>query len=771
MVLGVLIFSLVATLLGRLWYVQVLDAPQLTQEALSQQVHDVVTPAPRGEILDDTGKPLVDNKPALVVSVDRTALDRLPQAEENAVLHRLARQLGQPYYLLNDETSPCTYPTVETAKGKRIVAAPADTPWFAQSFTPCNKGLAYQPVQVSQLRPTLAAARKALQIEEEPEEYPGVTVELTAVRHYPEPDGAYASSMLGYLGPISAKALKAYPESEQQIYENAQVGATGLEAEYQKYLAGTPGVKSVSVDHLGGVLGTVKNTPPIAGDDVVTNLDAGVQATLEQQLQDAIANARHSGYTADYAAGVVLNVRNGGVVAMASEPTYPPDTFTPSVKTKVYEHLQHEEGNPLLDKAFQSANPPGSTFKLISSSGLIHDGMLSPGAYYDCPTSFQGHTNFEGESGAGDIPLRTALIISCDTFFYELGASDWNRDQQLISEHKKPIEGVQAMAHDYGIGEPPGIDLPADEVTSGHIGTRKNARIEWHELRHDYCLGAKNPTFTAEHRYDDRAYCKSGYIFEQGDQENEDIGQGTVLVSPLQLAVAYAAMANGGTVFEPRIGKAIVSPTGKLIKRIKAPVRDHLPLSQADLDYLRNSFYGVTTSTDPPGTAVSDFAGFPMDKVLVGGKTGTAELSGTSQDGSWFASFAGPAGGEPQFVTVIEVDRADQGAVSAAPYARNMWDAIYGFGGKKALFPDGVPPAKLPKIQIVEAGPHKHHKTVSPSTTPGTTPTSTPTATATSAPPTPPTSTTTSTASPPSSTTSALGLTPVLAPERRRLTR
>ncbi|HEX3899147.1 MAG TPA: hypothetical protein VHW74_08235, partial [Mycobacteriales bacterium] len=153
-VLGVLIFSLVATLLGRLWYLQVLDAPTLTQEALSQQVHDVVTPAPRGEILDDTGKPFVDNKPALVVSVDRTALDRLPQAQEDAVLHRLARQLNQPYYLLNDETSPCTYPIVHTSKGDETLAVPAGTPWFAAPFTTCNNGLAYQPVQVSQLRPT-----------------------------------------------------------------------------------------------------------------------------------------------------------------------------------------------------------------------------------------------------------------------------------------------------------------------------------------------------------------------------------------------------------------------------------------------------------------------------------------------------------------------------------------------------------------------------------------------------------------------------------------
>ncbi|HVW79873.1 MAG TPA: penicillin-binding transpeptidase domain-containing protein [Mycobacteriales bacterium] len=765
-VLGVLIFSLVATLLGRLWYLQVLDAPQLTQEALSQQVHDVVTPAPRGEILDDTGKPLVDNKPALVVSVDRTTLDRLPADEESVILHRLAAKLGTPYWELNDETSPCVYTSTHTAKGTEVTAAPAGTPWFAAPFTPCNNGLAYQPVVVSQLKPTLAAARKALQIEEEPEAYPGVTVNLTAVRNYPEPDGAYASSMLGYLGPISAKALKALPADEQQVYQNAQVGATGLEAEYQRYLAGKPGVKSVSVDHLGGVLGTVKNTPPVPGDDVVTNIDAGVQATLEKQLQAAITSARSSGYVADYAAGVVLNIRNGGVVAMASEPTYPPNTFSPSVKAKVYERLKHEEGSPLVDKAFESVNPPGSTFKLISSSGLLHDGMLSTGGSYDCPTYFQGHHNFDIEEGKGFISLATALIVSCDTFFFERGADDWSRDAQLISEHKKPIEGVQAMARDYGIGVPPRIDLPSNEVADGQIGDRASTKANWERYKHDYCEGAKNPSYSASHRAFDEYFCTSGYIFEQGDQENEDIGQGSVTVSPLQLAVAYGAMANGGTVFEPRIAKAIVSPTGKLIKRIKAPVRDHLPLTQEQIDYLRNAFYGVTTASD--GTASSIFAGFPMSKVLVGGKTGTAELSGTSENGSWFASFAGPAGGKPQFVTVIEVDKSDQGAVSAAPFVRTMWERIYGLDGQKALFPNGVPPSKLPKIQIVEAGPHKHKKTVNPSTTPGITPSTTPDTTPSTTPSTTPD--TTSASSPPR-TTSAAGLVPVLAPERRRLIR
>jgi penicillin-binding protein 2 len=710
-VLGVLVVSLVATLLGRLWYLQVLNAPQLREAAQNQQIHDIVTPAPRGEILDDTGKPFVDNKPSLVVSVNRTALDRLGEDTKTAVLHRLARQLGKPYALLDHETTPCAYTKVPTNHGTEVVAAPVGAPWYAGPFLPCNNGLAYQPVVVSELKPTLAAAKKALQIKERPEDYPGVTVDLTAVRHYPRPEGAFASSMLGYIHLIGPKQLEALPADERSVYENAQVGFTGLEAQYEKFLRGTPGVKQVSVDHLGAVTGTVKETAPIAGDNIVTNIDAGTQAALEGQLQDAITAARHSGFTGDYAAGVVLNARTGGVVAMASEPTYPPNTFVPSVKARTYKQLGDALGSPLLDKAFGSASPPGSTFKLVSSAGLMHDRTLAPGGYSDCPTNYGDRQNFEGENGLGVIPLRTAIIVSCDTFFFALADQDWKRDQALISQHKPPREGVQNMTRAFGIAAKggPGIDLPAGEVATGHIADRRNTKLNWEKNKKDYCAGAARRPKGSYLQQIDAHNCKYGYQFFPGDQMNEDIGQGTVTVSPLELAVAYAAIANGGTVFKPRIAKAILSPTGKVIKRIKAPVRGHLPLTKYEIGYLRDALYGVTTSLDPRGTAVSTFAGFPMNRVLVGGKTGTAELSNTDENGCWFASIGGPAGDKPQFVTVIEVNKADQGAVSAAPYVRHMWDKLYGFGGNKALFKNGVPPKSLPKVHIVEAGPPRHH--------------------------------------------------------------
>lgn len=720
-VLGVLVISLVVTLLGRLWYLQVLAAPQFRAEAQSSQTRTIVTQAPRGEIVDDEGRPLVTNKTALVVSVNRSALDLQPNDGE-AVLNRLAKVLNVSYGSLKKKTTPCVYVKV----GKTVT----------DKVYPCYNGYPQVPIPVGQLKPTIAATKQALQIESMQEKFPGITVAPMAVRSYPEPLGALAAPILGYISPISAPELSKLSPAQQDIQRGTDVGTTGLEYSYNTYLRGKPGLKQLTVDHLGAVTGTVKTTAPTAGDDVVTNIDAKAQATLETTLQNAITSARNQGKTADYAAGVVMNVRTGGIVAMASNPSYnprkPPPAYTSQAR---YNHFAHSEGHPFVDKAFGSMNPPGSTFKPISSTGMISDGELSTGGAYDCPTNFQHRHNFDSGNGAGFISLHEALVISCDTFFFRLGFGDWVRDNNLVNAGHQPREGVQKLARAYGYGEDPKIDLPG--AVDGHIADRKNTKSEWIANRHYSCERVAQGTESALDLALDRDYCKNGYIFRSGDQENEDVGQGTVLASPLQVAVAYSALANGGKVFEPRVAKAILSPSGKLIKRIKAPVRDHLPISQANLDYIRNALYGVTSESS--GTAAGAFAGFPMGQVQVGGKTGTAELSGTNQNGAWFASFGGPAGQTPQYVTVIEVDKSDQGATSAAPFVKSMWESLYGLNGKSAIFAGGVPPTKLPKVGIA-ALKVNHGGTASTTGGKNSNSTSTPSGTSPSSPPSSPTS-------------------------------
>ena len=679
-VLRVLVVSLLMTLLGRLWYLQVLAGPDYARAAADNQVRDIIATAPRGEIVDDRGRAFARNKTAMVVSVDRIALQRQSDGGVT-VLHRLARVLHTPYQEVYDRTQLC-------GKG----ALPKG----------CWNGSPYEPIPVSQLKADQTSTRLALQILERKEDFPGVTAELAAVRHYAKPDGAYASQVIGNLAPITTDELKKLTPAERTARLRDLVGRQGLEANYDKYLRGKAGVTQVAVDHVGGVTGTLSETAPVPGDSLVTSLDARVQSALESALAGAVHHARQlgvSGYggPADFAAGVVLNAQTGHVVAMGSYPSYDPSLWDGGrIDTKAYDKLQHAPGFPLVDKAYASAYSPGSSFKPISTSGLLHDGTASINGYYPCGSSYSiGATsfrNFEGEA-AGSIDLHRTLVISCDTVYYYLAYHDWLHDEALLRQHKKPVEGVQHMARDYGVGRPPNIDLP--NATTGHIADRNNTLLQWKATHKDYCIGAKTRPAGDPIKAYDKEYCTDGWRFNPGLQLIEDIGQGSVLVSPLQLAVAYAAVANGGTVFEPRVGQAIVSPDGRVVRQIKAPVRDHIPLPAYQLDYIRNALYDVTTQ----GTGATAFAGWPQHKFRIGGKTGTAELGlNRSYTSAWFASFGGKTGQKPQFVTVMMVDKGGVGGVVAAPAARQVWDAIFGVDGKKAAFPTGHPPAVLPHV-------------------------------------------------------------------------
>ncbi|HET7529841.1 MAG TPA: penicillin-binding protein 2 [Mycobacteriales bacterium] len=686
-VLRVLVISLLATLLGRLWYLQVLAGPEYAKAAADNQTRDIITPAPRGEIVDDKGRAFAENETALVISVDRIKL--LRQADDGEkVLHRLSRLLDVPYPTLHNRTQLCTGPN-----------EPED----------CWNGSPYEPIPVSQLDNDRASTRLALQILERKEDFPGVTAELAAVRHYPTPKGARATHVLGYVQPITAEDLKDLPKTERDARRRDLIGKQGLEQQYDKWLRGRAGVKRVAVDHIGAVTGIIDRTRAKPGDRLVTSLDADVQAALEHALTGAVRHARDLGVHAyggpsDFAAGVVLDAQTGHIVAMASYPTYDPSLWDGGrISQKEYDRLYKADGSPLVDKAYSSAYSPGSTFKPISTAGLLHDGIASTSGYYNCGSSFsigaRSFRNFEGEA-LGAINLHTTLVKSCDTVYYQLAYQDWLRDERLIREDKKPIEGVQNMARDFGLGVSDDyLDLP-NEV-SGHIADRRNQLLTWKATKDDYCKGAKRRPAGDPIKAFDREYCTDGWRFNPGLQLIEDIGQGSVLVTPLQLAVAYAAVANGGKVFEPRVGKFIVSPSGRVVKRINAPVRGHLPIAKSQLDYIRDALYQVPRT----GTAAGAFYGFPHHKVRVGGKTGTAELGlDRAYTSAWFASFAGLSSDpEARFVTVIMVDKGGVGGVVAAPAVRQVWEAVFGLDGKKAIYADGRPPSDVPPARTDRA--------------------------------------------------------------------
>jgi penicillin-binding protein 2 len=668
-VIEVVVFALLATLGIRLWALQVNQGESIAAAAANNSVRDEVLPAPRGAILDDAGRALVEDEPTLVTTVDRQALQMQPD-HGKAVLARLGSMLGKSPTVLALSLRPCS-PTVKQ---------------------PCWPGSPYQPVPVSQ------DSRTAISVEENIDQLPGVAVAPSAKRHYTGVNGVNAAQILGYVGAPAPGAKNA----AGKLYAPTDlVGRAGLEYQYNNALSGTDGLNRVQINHLGQVTGELGAAPSKPGDNVVLSLDAGAQAVLEHALSNALANAHSQGAPSNTAAGVVLDARTGHIIAMASLPTYDPKLFAGGISATNYAALNAPAANdPLLDRAFQGEYAPGSTFKLTTSMALLSEGDVNQSATYGCPPSVtvgsQTFHNFESSSYP-PLTLHQAIVVSCDTFFYGFAAQDWGKDQQLVAQSKPVGEIMQHAAMSFGLGQATGVDLPGE--ASGLIEDRKIRLATWQQQKANWCAGAKRRPPGSYLQQIDAQDCTDGWRWREGDQLNFAVGQGTVLVSPLQLATAYSALVNGGKVWSPRIGAAIVDQSGHLVSTINAPVRGHLPFSAQDINYVQQAMYDVPLA----GTASGAFAGFPFSQVQVGGKTGTAQVQGQG-DTSWFASFAGPPGQPAQFVTVIMVPQAGQGAKVAAPAVRQVWEGIYGLNGQPAALPGG----KLPALPALPALSHAH---------------------------------------------------------------
>lgn len=678
MVLHVLVISLLVCLGARLWYVQIMSGGSYAKVAADNRHREIVVPAVRGDILDSVGRPLVDNRSALVVSVNRTTLKQQPDGGA-AVLRRLAAVLHTTPTNLKHKIRPC-------AKGVK---------------RPCWPGSPYQPIPVS----SKVGTKTALQILERKEDFPGVSARVQAVRRYPKPDDANPAQVLGYLQPITQQELDKRAGLQKHYSGVDQVGRDGLEQTYDQRLRGTPGERRVTVDSQGRVTGTASERPPKTGDQLVTSINAQVQADAEKAIKHSIDKARTAGSPAKSAAAAVLDVRTGHVIALASYPSYDPSIWVGGISQHDYDRLLSDKhGKPLISRATEGEFPPGSTFKISSTAAAVSDGYDLHGTY-QCPSSVQvgnrAFHNFEGESG-GAMSLHRALVMSCDTVFYQFAYQEWKRAGGTHPK-KNPKDPMVHMARQFGFGKQTGIDLP--DESAGRIPDRTWKYDYWKATKDTNCKHAATGYPDVERTDPSRASylkalaeenCKRGYVWRPGDAANFAIGQGDVLATPLQLANAYASLANGGTVHAPRIGKALVRPDGTLVKKITAPKVRTLPDPDGVLAYIRKALGDVTRT----GTGAGAFAGFPLDKFPVAGKTGTSEVWG-QKDTSWFASFAPVK--NPRFAVVAMISQAGEGATYAAPAVREIYEGIYGIsGGKadasKAAFPDGKSPTKLPDI-------------------------------------------------------------------------
>jgi penicillin-binding protein 2 len=671
----VLVISLLAALLGRLFYLQIANTGAYKTAALSIQSRDVVTPAVRGAIVDSQGVPLAVDRPGMVITVDRSIIDRRKDKGES-VLAKVALLLGKKYPDIYRATRLCG----EILSGNK---------------TGCWNGTRYQPIPVTRD----ATEKEALKVLENSDLYPGVDASPVPIRSYPSLAGENGSHVLGYVGSVTEQDLA---NTSQAYYRNENIGKSGLEYQYNKFLRGSPGVKTVIVDRREAVTSLSRDTQPIPGDNLVTNLNAKLQAATEKALASSVARSKSLGYRADSGAAIVMDIHTGQILSIASWPTYDPTIWEKGLTTAQAAALYSvKNGVPALSRPVQGMYAPASTFKSLSVAAAANAGYDLQKSY-DCPAQVKiGNRyfkNFEAKS-QGRLTMQNAIAVSCDTIWYQIAYDEWVRDGGLF-----PKSGLHdyffKSAASFGLGKVTGIDLPAE--ATGRLPDRSWKQRSYEANKSFYCNfkeRARKSDLTPYLIAIAHENCLDGDKIRAGDAVNFAIGQGDTLMTPLQMVAAYAAIANGGTLYQPQIAKAIVKPNGTVVKQFSPVINGHIDATPATIAFLHKALRSVNLV----GTGAGVFSNFP---VAVSGKTGTGQVFGKNPDGSsyddisWYSSFAPSE--KPEYAVVMVVSQGGFGATTSAVGVRDIYSALFGVSGStvdpaKSVFPNGLP-KKLPVI-------------------------------------------------------------------------
>lgn len=614
--MGIVVLALFSEMVFRLWSLQVLQSSSAVSNVIALTTRPVPITPPRGLIEARGGQLLVSNKIEPVVTLSRQVA-----AQDPAVVQRLAVTLGIPVSQIN--------------------AAIND-----------QQDSIYQPVPVEVGVPDSVIVYLA----EHRSLFPGVVVSDVAERQYPY--GNLAAQTLGYVADISPQELK---QLKGQGYTAGNViGQSGIEYQYERYLRGRMGTRQLEVDAAGDPVGTKHVTPARPGANIVLNLDLGLQQAAEQDLAQEIASldAQGSAHPTNGAV-VVMDPQNGAVLAMASYPSYNPSWWVGGMSTSHYAQLTSpSSGYPLLNRAIQGLYTPGSTFKLATATAALDSGLITPSTlvhdpgYFTVPNCTGGagctfHNN-AGES-CGACNVVTALGMSDDVFFYTLGYWFYSQPGRYGQD---PIQKAAAA---YGLGQPSGIDLPGSYY----------GQLDSPQLR------------LLQHRQAPSVFPSTYY--GPGDAINTAFGQGETLITPLELANAYATFANGGTRYAPEVAAEIVSASGKLVKRIKPKVVGHVNLPAYVRQTMLQGFIGAVTATGPDaGTATGTLQqmNYPYSKMPIAGKTGTSQVSnsnGVASD-SLFVAF-GPVY-DPRYVIAAVIPHAGYGSSGAAPVVLKLFEYL-----------------------------------------------------------------------------------------------
>jgi penicillin-binding protein 2 len=638
-IFGAVALAAFGVLFFRLWALQVLSGPQYLRAALDNQLRSVRIEAPRGQILDRNGNPLVTN-------IAGTAVQLYPADLPDTWAARLTelKRLSKVVHV----------PVLELLREIKRRGSDPITPVVVREDVKRTAPINY--------------------LYEHADDFPGVRVTDTFLRGYPH--GSLAAPVLGYVNEISAAQLKQLQHKGYAAGDT--IGEAGVEATYDSYLRGRAGLAQLRVDSLGRPRSQLETKrQPAPGESIKLTLDLNLQRAAEQALVYGIHKANNNGkWAANGGAIVALDPHDGSILAMASNPTYEPKLYAGHVSARRLKNAglmgpRAELLNyPSLNRAISGVYPAGSTFKPVTALAALQTGIISPSSELQCTGSYTVYKDdgsgqvdrvFNNWDQFVDTPmtLPTALAQSCDTFFYRLG---------FMFYKLPPSQGhpLQAWAAKFGIGRRTGVDVGPE--AAGLLPTP-----EW-----------RKRTFTAK---TDPTNWQVDRLWKTGDSIQLTIGQKDLLVTPLQMARFYALLANGGKLVRPHLvedvqeGGGTARSPARIIHTFTTPAPQSVGLSPTSLAVVQDGLDQATH--DPLGTSYGVFGHFP---ITIAGKTGTAEKTIQlpqfgyvgSQDQSWWCGY-GPAavGQTPQIVVCALIENGGHGGDAAAPAALKVFESYF----------------------------------------------------------------------------------------------
>ncbi|HET9124510.1 MAG TPA: penicillin-binding transpeptidase domain-containing protein [Solirubrobacteraceae bacterium] len=705
-IVGSLILGLFAIIFFRLWFLQVLTGTHYVEAAARNTTQRVAIAPARGEILARNGTTV------LVSSTTQLAAVIVPEEmpvkvnpsnlltsypADDAVYNRLAHLLHK-----STKPKPCIVAVPPPSCNTTVSHCPPDT---KRSLSPIACAVA-QSIAINRYANVTIAEPVSHNLEyyvaERATEFPGVQIQQATTSGYPFK--TLAAQTLGTVGRLSQAEQK--QSNFKGVNPNAVVGQSGLEYQYDKYLRGSYGYQDVNVNAFGMAVGQGRRVPPVPGDNLRTTLDAKLEQVGEQALQHSIiANHGLGG------AFVAMNPQNGSVYAMGSNPSFDPSVFAkPQIsQAEVNRLYSPSANNPLFNRAIESEAPDGSTFKVITSVAALQSGVWSPNELYTdtgqyCPPGIPSGSNQcrhnAGYAAYGTLDMASAIKVSDDIFYYHLG--------QLLNNPRPQGGALQAWARRFGVGRNPHIDIPNAAVglmsTPAYVDHLSKLEGECEQAIGPYrytngkaISATKKKGFHRSPKHPYNAATGTGgcgiaipnTTWTSGDNINAAIGQGYDELSPLQLAIVYAAIENGGTIVHPHLGQDIQSPSGTVLQKLSFPPLRHLHIKPTYLQTIQQGLHEAAQG----GGAISNFGtsqdvmgNFPMP---VYGKTGTAQYFNAAHvqsDYAWYSCYVPASATHKPIVIAVWVEGGGYGDIASAPVARQMLSQwFYGKPGPWAV--------------------------------------------------------------------------------------